>query len=26
VIRFPDAANGFTDIKGTAAMRIEEKE
>lgn len=26
VIRFPDMANGFTDIKGKAAMRIEEKE
>ena len=26
LIRFPGAANGFTDIKGMAAMRIEEKE
>ena len=26
IIRFPDAANGFTNIKGISAMRIEEKE
>ena len=26
IIRFPGSANGFTDIKGISAMRIEEKE
>jgi Flp pilus assembly protein TadG len=26
IIRFPGAANGFTDVKGMSAMRIEEKE
>ena len=26
IIRFPGTANGFTDIKGISAMRIEEKE
>jgi Flp pilus assembly protein TadG len=26
IIRFPDTVNGFTDIKGMSAMRIEEKE
>jgi Flp pilus assembly protein TadG len=26
IVRFPGVANGFTDIKGMSAMRIEEKE